>query len=107
MTAIFPFDSPRARRADPLSSHVAADKSAETRGAVHQAVVELITKCGPLNGREINDKYAAWRYESGWPVVAYDSPRKRAAELAGDRLVVLNPDDPRGTPHIYGLRGLA
>ncbi len=98
-------DTARARLTDPLSSHVAAEKSAETRGQVHEAIVVQIREHGPMNGRELNDRYETFRRAHGWPVVSYDSPRKRAGELVGSRLVVVNPDDPRGTPHIYALRG--
>ena len=100
-------DTPRARRTDPLSSHVAADRSTTTRGRVHEAVIVLIRRFGPMNGHELNSHYQGLRVLFGWPVVAADSPRKRAAELVGSRLVVVNPDDPRGTPHIYALAGEA
>ena len=40
-------DTARARKSDPLASHAAADKSAATRGQVHEAVVQLITEYGP------------------------------------------------------------
>lgn len=104
---IFPGDTARARKTDPLPSHVAADKSAETRGQVHEAVVELLTEYGNLNGQQLNDRYREDRIFRGWPVVAYESPRKRAAELVGTRLIIVNEDDPRGTPRIYTLGGAA
>ncbi len=100
---IFADDTARARKSDPASSHVAADRSASTRGLVHEAVVRLIAQFGPLSGERLNEEYREWRAFNGWPVVAYESPRKRAGELVGTRLVVTNPDDPRGTPHIYAL----
>lgn len=98
-------DTARARRTDPLSSHVAADKSAATRGQVHEAVVALITDFGPMNGQQLNEQYRELRIFRGWPVVAFESPRKRAAELIGTRLHVVNPLDPRGTPAIYAIGG--
>lgn len=101
--AIFPDDTARARRTDPPASHLAADKSAGTRGQVHEAVVQLIAEHGPMNGQQINDVYREVRIFRGWPVVAFESPRKRAAELVGTRLHVVNPLDPRGTPAIYAL----
>lgn len=102
---ILPFgDTARARRSDPLPSHVAADKSAATRGRVAVAVLHLVETYGARTGQELNDLYRANRADMGWPVVAFDSPRKRAGELAaaGD-LVVTNPDDPRGTPAVYDV----
>ena len=97
-------DTARARRSDPPASHVAADVSARNRGRVHDAVVELLTEHGPMTGRDINDQYEMHRWSNGWPRVAADSPRKRAAELVGTRLTILNPRDPRGTPAIYAIR---
>lgn len=98
-------DTARARRTDPNSSHVAADRSAQTRGQVHEAVVALIREHGPLNGRDLNVAYAEERFFAGWPMVAFDSPRKRAAELVGERLTIMNPEaiEHRGTPAIYGI----
>lgn len=104
---IFPSDTARARRTDPLPSHVAADKSAETRGHVHEAVLALISEYGNLNGQQLNELYREVRIFRGWPVVAHESPRKRAAELVGTRLVIVNEDDPRGTPRIYAIGGVA
>ena len=99
-------DTARARKTDVLSSHVAADKSATTRGQVHEAVVELITMLGPLTGQELNDFYRTHRGLHGWPVVAFESPRKRAAELVGTRLEIVNVParTVRGIPAVYAIR---
>lgn len=99
-------DTARTRKTDVLSSHVAADKSATTRGQVHEAVVDLITMLGPLTGQELNNFYRMHRGLHGWPVVAFESPRKRAAELVGTRLVVVNENTrtTRGIPAVYGIR---
>lgn len=104
---IRPDDTARARKTDPLPSHKAADKSAETRGQVHEAVVDILTMHGPMNGQELNEAYAQGRPIHGWPLVAFDSPRKRVAELVGTRVHVTNPDDPRGVPAIYAIGGVA
>ena len=98
-------DSPRARKGDPISSHVAADRSAETRGQVHEAVVEMLSELGPMNGQQLNDTYRELRIFRGWPMVAFDSPRKRAGELVGGRVTITNREatEHRGTPAIYGL----
>lgn len=95
---------PRARLTDPLSSHVAADRSSRSRRPVADAVLWLIDQYGPMNGAALCDRYMSMRRVQQWPVVAYESPRKRAGELVeSGELVVLNGDDPRGVPHIYGL----
>ena len=71
-----------------------------------EAVVELITMLGPLTGQELNVFYRMRRNLHGWPVVAFESPRKRAAELVGTLLVVVNEDarTTRGIPAVYGIR---
>lgn len=101
---IYPLDAARARRLDPLPSHVAADKSASTRGRVAEAVLFLVETYGARNGQELNDLYRKNQAGQGWPIVAFDSPRKRAGELAADDdLIITNPDDPRGTPAVYAV----
>lgn len=97
-------DTARARLGDPLSSHVAADRSQRTVAEVKAAVIALIRQEGELSGAELNDLYSLRAARNGWNECAWDSPRKRAGELAKDgALAVTNPDDPRGTPHIYTL----
>lgn len=104
MTTVQETGGPRARRHDPLSSHVAADRSSVTRRPVADAVLWLVAHYGPMNGADLCDRYMSMRRVQQWPVVAYESPRKRAGELAADGdLVVLNADDPRGTAHVYDL----
>ena len=96
--------SPAVRTTDPLSSHRAADTASRTRTRVADAVLWLLDRYGPLTGQQINEKYRVRRIDQHWPRVAWDSPRKRSGEMAADGLlVILNPDDPRGTPHIYTL----
>lgn len=100
-------DGPRARRSDPLQSHVAADKSQETITAVKAAVLLLVRQKGALDGAELNELYAARRDRNGWPMVHWDSPRKRAGDLHRDgQLKVLNADAPRGTAAEYTLLGV-
>lgn len=104
MSTVAETGGPRARRTDPTSSHVAADKSGSNLRAVADAVLWLIDHYGPMNGVDLNDRYMSMRRTLQWPVVAYESPRKRAGELVHDGLlVVLNPDDVRGVPHVYDL----
>lgn len=77
-------DSPRARKTDPVQSHMAADRSQHTLHATKRAVLLLVVQEGELAGSEINDLYRARRDRNGWGPVAYDTPRKRAGELADD-----------------------
>lgn len=98
-------DTARTRRTDPLSSHVGADKSQRTIEQVKAAVVALVRQEGELSGAELNDLYSLRAARNGWDDCAWDSPRKRAGELAKEGvLIVTNPDDPRGTPHIYRVK---
>jgi hypothetical protein len=98
--AIFPDDTARTRRTDPLPSHVAGDTSQGTKKRVADAVMVIVRDWGPCNGEQINTYYALAPNRFG--TAATDSPRKRAGELASDGLLeITNPDDPRGTPAIY------
>jgi hypothetical protein len=65
----------------------------------------LIAQEGSLDGAEINRLYQLRKRRNKWPLdIHFDSPRKRAGELAADgHVVILNLDDPRGTPHVYAL----
>lgn len=108
MLPIWEDDTARARKTDPRSSHAAADQSARTRTAVQDAVVWMLGHYGPLTGVDLNHHYR-WRARGmGWPVVAFDSPRKRAGELARDGVIVITnvaETAKRGTPAIYALKG--
>lgn len=77
-------DSPRARKTDPVQSHMAADRSYSTLHATKRAVLLLVLQEGELAGSQINDLYRGHRERYGWGPVAYDTPRKRAGELADD-----------------------
>lgn len=101
--AILPDDKARARLTDPLASHAAADQSAATIKHVADAVLWMIAHYGPCTGRELNDHYRNSARGRGWPVVSYDSPRKRAAELADDGRLVAEVDGTRGHPAVYHL----
>jgi len=52
--------------------------------ATKRAVLTLVLQEAELPGSEINDLYRARRDRHGWGTVAYDTPRKRAGELAED-----------------------
>lgn len=103
-TMIHPDDTARTRRDDPLSSHVAADRSQMTLPEAKAAVLLLVRQEGELSGAELNDLFSLRAARHGWNVYAWDSPRKRAGELAKNgQLIITNADDPRGTPHIYAI----
>lgn len=103
-------DGPRARRDDPAASHVAADQSEASAGAVKAIILTLVFEHGALTGQELNDLYRERWVAEGWPQVSYDSPRKRAGDLQrAGRLRILNHDnwhDGRGEPAQYTLLGV-
>lgn len=95
---------PNVRRSDPVTSHAAADRSASTRKHVADAVFLLVMQEGELTGSELNRLYALRQGRNGWPVVHFDSPRKRAGELARDGVLAANiPDGVRGHETVYDL----
>jgi DNA-binding PadR family transcriptional regulator len=77
-------EAPRARKADRVQSHLAADRSQRTMHATKRAVLTLVLQEGELPGKEINDLYHNRRDRHDWGTVAPDTPRKRAGELAED-----------------------
>lgn len=96
-------DTARTRRTDPLTSHLAGDRSQETISQVKAIVLELVAYHGPLSGSQLNDLFVLWTDPYEWHV-HFDSPRKRAGELADEGLlVVTNADAKRGTERIYSL----
>ena len=98
------FDSPRAGKDDPISSHMAADRSQETLALTRDRVVLLVRQEGEITGRDLNDLYRARADREGWARISYDSPRKRAAELLADGvLACTNEDAARGIGRIYCL----
>jgi hypothetical protein len=106
--AILPDDTARARRNDPLTSHRAADKSARTKQRVADAVIILVRQQQSLTGSALNDLYRRRMRRYRWPLVHFDSPRKRAGELVREGLlIILNEDDKRGTEHEYALSAFA
>lgn len=86
-------DSPRARTTDPITSQVAADRSQVTLTPLRKAVLALMFVQGnAMKGSDINWAYAKHQpahEERGWPRCHWDSPRKRAGELAADGFLVI------------------
>lgn len=91
-------DSPRARTTDPLTSHAAADRSQKTRPSVRRAVLSLVSQFENLSGEEINGFYST---RDDFAKVRYDSPRKRASELAADGYLLADRTD--GLAAVYTL----
>lgn len=109
--ALFSFDddgdTPRARRSDPIASHLAADQSQQSIHIVKHRVLMLVRQEGEITGRDLNDLYRARGDRLGWDRISFDSPRKRAAELyeAGE-LIATNEDAKRGVGRIYALKAV-
>lgn len=98
------FDEPRARLTDPVTSHMAADRSGESKAAVSAAVLVLLRQEQTLTGSVANELYMVRRERNGWPRVHFDSPRKRLGDLAREGAVsILNPNHPRGTETEYTI----
>jgi hypothetical protein len=100
---VIPGDTARTRRTDKATSHRAADRSAATLKAVKLAVIQMVEQKGPVGGSELNRLYQVLAESCGWPLpLHFDSPRKRASELAADGfLTIVNEDHPRGTETEY------
>jgi hypothetical protein len=101
-------DEPRTRTTDPLTSHLAGDRSQVTIHAVKAALIEMVREQGCLTGSEANEMYRRDAAARGWPQASFDSPRKRLGDLARDgRLRVLNLDAKRGVESEYTLLGVS
>lgn len=77
-------DSPRVRTSDPLTSHFAADVSSRHLHETKLRVLQLIDMHESLVGSEVNEQYRLMAARMNWRRVAWDTPRKRAGELAED-----------------------
>ncbi|GAA3730525.1 hypothetical protein GCM10022239_03870 [Leifsonia bigeumensis] len=75
---------PRARKTDKVTSHIAADASQVHMKETKRNVLRIVSEHGSLVGSEINEQYLAYAMRKGWRRPAYDTPRKRAGELALD-----------------------
>lgn len=92
---ILPDDTARARRSDPVYSHAAADRSQVNLQQTKRNVLWLVRNLGPITGQDLNAAYREAAAELGWPLVAFESPRKRSGELLADGLLkdTLNAPD--------------
>lgn len=75
-------DAPRARATDPAQSHIAADVSQAGLKDAKARVLQLVRDHAPVAGSHLNDLYRLAASRLNWKPLAYDSPRKRAGELA-------------------------
>lgn len=91
------------RESDNVMSHRAADRAAVNRRAVLDKVRYLVETTGPLTGSEINEAYARLQrlYPDVLPRVAWDTPRKRAGDLAREGLIEYVIAGVRGHEGIY------
>jgi len=100
-------DTPRARSTDPATSHLAADVSQAGLKEAKLRVLELVRVHQPVAGSHLNEIYRVEAPRCGWKPLAYDSPRKRASELAADgylEIVDRSTSDGNHLPEaIYGL----
>lgn len=81
---LFAGDVPRVRESDPLTSHRAGDVSQASLTKTKARVLTLVSIHQPVTGTELNDLYRLTAARLNWPSVAWDSPRKRAGEMAAD-----------------------
>lgn len=77
-------DTPRARRTDRVTSHIAADATQATIKVTKLRVLLIVLQEGPILGSELNDLYELRGIRNDWHPIHRDSPRKRAGELADD-----------------------
>lgn len=93
-------DAPRTRRTDRATSHAAADASQRTMHQTKVRVLIVVNENGPIVGSEINDLYRFRGSRMDWEKVAYDSPRKRAGELAADGYLEVTGTRPAAGNHL-------
>ncbi len=75
---------PRARATDKVTSHIAADASQVHLQEAKRRILELVAVHQPIVGTELNELYRLASARMNWRRLAFDSPRKRAGELAAD-----------------------
>ena len=80
---MFELDGPRSRGTDPVQSHLAEDRAKHGLTDLRYRVLHLVAFQGrPVGGNDLNELYAEAGRSNGWARVHFDSPRKRAGELA-------------------------
>lgn len=84
---IFPNDSARARRSDPITSHLAADRTSGNLPQMQSLVLGIFKILGNATDEELGTYYAIEWHSQGWPQAHPDSPRKRRSELSARGLI--------------------
>lgn len=83
--AIFGDDEVRARRNDPITSHLAADRSSLHISESQAHIYELFIEFGEMTDSELNDRYQSVYVSRGWkPMVI---PRRRRSDLSNKELI--------------------
>lgn len=79
-------DTARTGLNDPVTSHIAGDRSAPYVSKLQQIVLHLIASAEfGLTDTELDDEYKRLQPERGWPSVRDETPRKRRSDLAHER----------------------
>lgn len=100
-------DSPRAGLRHPVQSHMAADRSQPGLKDAKRRVLRLVANFGPqVPGTVLNEVYPEYARKNGWKRLAYDSPRKRAGELAVEKFLTRDLRDSAGNHRPEGLYSL-
>lgn len=101
---IYGNDSPRAGKDHPVQSQMAADRSQPGLNEARRRILRLVAEFGPqIPGTRLNEEYPGYAARNGWKRLAYDSPRKRAGELAADGLLRKDLRDAAGNHRPEGL----
>lgn len=77
-------DTARTRKSDPPTSHVAGDNSQRNLHESKVRILTLVRLHAPVTGRELNELYEVSAARLNWKRIHFDSPRRRAGELARD-----------------------
>lgn len=97
---VFGIDAPRARRSDPTTSQRAADATSHGIKATKIRVLQIVLQEERITGSELCDLYDLRRARNGWPELHFDSPRKRAGELAVDGLLEVVGEETSAGNHL-------
>lgn len=98
-------DTARTRQSDPVTSHMAADESAKSLGYVKVGVLRIAAGYAyALTGIAFNTVYALRTdaQRGGFKRAGWDSPRKRAGELAKDGYL-LAEIEPGARESVYSI----
>lgn len=89
----------RARTSDPNTSHLAAETSAKSLSRLQAIVLEIVEGEGAtgITDSELDAYYSLNALANGWPIVRYETPRKRRSDLTP------SPNPKRRRPHLERL----